>query len=375
MRITKESPLRRLLSKASMLTALTFAFACSETHATPQEGTEMGIPPVLDSSLIALMVGADYVHMAGSEGAVTPGGSAVEITSVGTGKVFRGVSNADGSFDIVVGTGEYDSFEVRAVGGDKTSTAVTVDRGRARVEPTMNESSHAQSCTELRAKAIDQVSIAASQADKSCTRDDDCLWQETATQCSDDCGRWIVSKAGSQSINQAVDVANEQLCGTFMSKGCIVTRPPCAPTIEQLACISGQCQLQTNSSTPSMPSTPSADCTSSFDAGRVNGFEVAYWYSSEVGVCLPRRYDGTARNGNHYATRAECETSCVKAPPGACPPNRKRAEVCVLGADLVGCAERANVCAKVCSTGADCVGDPIGRVCHNGLCDSFDDWL
>lgn len=338
--------------------------ACTETHASPQEGTETGNPPVLDSSLISLVVGANSTHIVGQKGAVTPGGSRVEITSVLTGKVFRGESNADGSFDIVVDTGEYDTFDVRAAIGKYMSQVVLVDRGGARI----GDNNQSLSCEELRQDALDQVSIAASMADKACTTDSDCSWKETATDCSDDCGRWIVSAAGAQYISEAVHVANKQTCATFTSKGCTVTHPPCAPSVGTLACIGGQCQVPSTGS-PSMPG--GADCTSSFEAGPGTALLQVYWFYPQGQVCLPRNYGGLGGNGNRYATRADCESSCLTEPTGDCPPNRVRVDACIKGGLAGGCAETRIACPKVCSSYSDCAGDPIGTWCTSGgFCDA-----
>lgn len=333
------------------------AGACTDTHASPQEGTETGNPPVLDSNLIALVVSANEVHIVGSKGAVRPGGTQVEVTSIDTGRVARAKSLADGSFDIVLEASELETFSVRAIDGNQTSQRVSVTRGGAKVVA----EGQALSCSQQEQEARSRLQIAAAEADKSCTRDDDCVRAFATSNCNDDCGGWIVSLAGSAQLQLTRGDVEASLCANFRNSGCTKLALPCAPPTGEPVCVSGQCQVS-GDSLPQM-----RDCTSSFTQAFGSPVQKVWWFSTEANYCLPRDYSGSGGNANRYATRVACEEACPQA--NKCAGGRSITYSCLMTASDTECSEGAALCARLCTRDADCTGDPVGSYCNGaGFC-------
>jgi hypothetical protein len=342
-----------------LLLLLAWATACTTTHITPQEGTETGNPPVIDATLISLLVSEDALHVIGRPGAVSPGVE-VEVVSVPSGASLRGQAAIDGSFDIVVNAPRADTFEVRAVQGTRSSSTVHVVRGAA----VSQGSSQALSCVQREQLATAQIHAIGESADTSCARDEDCRLAPLGTQCSDACSGVPVSTAGAGEVQDARSAIESGLCKDFARDGCSFLVLPCVPpTSTNVGCRNQRCELIEPSPQAS------ADCTSDFDVGSGDALTSVYWYYPQGGVCLPRTYGGLGGNANRYTSRAACEAACSRT--GECPPNRVETEACVSPSPLAGCAETASACALVCSAQEQCVGDPIGNFCNRGFCESF----
>src|SRR5689334_17295102 len=103
---------------------------------TPPPGsTETGNPPVIDVTKIALVVQIDEVHVVGKNGAVSPGGSALEVETLSSGDVAHGKSDSKGAFDIRVDGTIEDTYRLRALGesADVKSAPVFLSRGGAMI--------------------------------------------------------------------------------------------------------------------------------------------------------------------------------------------------------------------------------------------------
>jgi acyl-CoA reductase-like NAD-dependent aldehyde dehydrogenase len=83
----------------------------------------------------------------------------------------------------------------------------------------------------------------AARADLSCQADEDCVVVWTTTDCSDTCSV-LVSRAGAEKVQAAIDEANATVCLGFSDAGCRIVRPPCAPP-PRWACLSGTCGVIT----------------------------------------------------------------------------------------------------------------------------------
>jgi hypothetical protein len=215
------------------------ATACTVSYG-PQDGTETGNPPAIDASLVALVVQADAVRVTGQPGAVSPGGTALELVSAFSGEVFHATASADGSFSVEVTTAELDTFELRAVRGGAESNTVFVTRGGAAVTPA--GSSDSLSCVQQENLARAQLAAVAQRADRSCARDEDCLQVAGGSECNDSCETFLLSSAGRENVEAARSVTEHGLCGSFAEDGCTVTALPCVPRIEVPVCVSGSCQ-------------------------------------------------------------------------------------------------------------------------------------
>lgn len=333
--------------------------ACTATHVSPQEGTETGNPPIINQDLVALVVSANDVRIVGKAGAVTPGGSTVQVISSLTGMTFEARSNADGSFDVALAASPSDTFELRALLGSAQSSVVYVVRGGAAVG---QGSGQTLSCKQREALATAQMTALVASAGSRCLIDTDCTTAGQATACSESCSTAVVSKVDALQIEEARAALEEGLCASFAADGCSVLRLPCPPPPLSVRCVQERC-------VEAQP-VQDADCSSDFEAGSGFAANPVYWYYPQGHVCLPRIYGGVAGNGNRYASRVQCESSCLK-PDSFCPPNRIASEVCVQGGLAGGCAETALACALACASGEQCAGDPIGGWCHGNVCDAF----
>jgi hypothetical protein len=339
------------------------AAACTNTHEAPQGGTETGNPPVIDASLISLVVSQDEVHVRGERGAATPG-AAIEVVSTLTHAVFNGRAAGDGSFDIQVDAPKTDTFEVRALSDGRSSETVHVVRGGASVGEGRQDE---LSCRQREQLASAQMIATSEGADTRCARDEDCVLAPLNTLCSDSCFDVPVSTAGAQELEEARGAIEYGLCDDFGVDGCTFLALPCVPpTSTSVGCRDQRCQLIEPSAQPS------ADCSSDFDGGPANAAMRVFWYSPQHRVCLPRTYGGAEGNGNRYQTLEACEAACASGPDaGECPPNRIERSVCVEPSPLAGCARMANACALVCSEAAHCDGDAIGPYCLESACQAF----
>jgi hypothetical protein len=340
-----------------VLSLALLAAACTNTHEAPQGGTETGNPPVIDASLIALVVSQDEVHVRGERGAATPGAT-IEIISTLTHAVFNGRAASDGSFDIQVDAPKTDSFEVRALSDGGSSDTVHVVRGGASVGEGRQDE---LSCRQREQLASAQMTATSEGADTRCARDEDCVLAPLNTLCNDSCFDVPVSTAGARELEEARSAIENGLCDDFAVDACTFLALPCVPpTSTSVGCRDQRCQLIQPAEQPS------ADCSSSFDPGTGTLNMPVYWYYPQAGVCLLSVYGGVGGNGNRYDTLEVCETACSRS--GACPPNRIEANVCVEPGLAGGCGRMASACALACSETVQCASEAFGDACIDNMC-------
>lgn len=339
--------------------------ACTITHEGPQDGTETGNPPVIDATRVMLVVAASNVKITGSAGAVSPGGSEVQVQSSLTGEVYKTIANNDGSFAIEVNASSADIFELRAAntsGNADSATPVYVTRGSAAV------SASNLSCMQRDNIARAQVGAVAESADRACESDDDCVLQEGGTVCTDGCNGVVVSMQGARQIEEARSAVAKGICKTFKDDGCNILALPCPGPLPQTPlCLNKQCTV--GDRLGQMPESQPSGCSEAYDRGTGDMTLARYWYSDTAKACLPREYSGAGGNANRYDTRAACEAACKPATVSCVAP-RVAVTVCLEGGLAGGCKLTGPACALPCSTPQQCAGDVVGSWCANGYCDA-----
>jgi hypothetical protein len=232
-----------MLEERSVIVSLSLCLlaaisSCTSTH-TPGS-TETGNPPVIDASKISLVVSMDEARIVGQPGAVTPGGSEVTVTPVGSDMVTIFKSQPDGSFDVPVGMNADTVIELRA--GEDESKTVYVTTGGASVG---TGDGGELSCVQRDQLASQVIVSAIDSADTRCTVDTDCVQVSTSTLCRDTCGEHYFGKNGIAAIEAAVRSADLEFCMGFASAGCMRTIPPCIPPgTGPLKCMDGMCIRQ-----------------------------------------------------------------------------------------------------------------------------------
>lgn len=251
------SPSRNPRVRCGLLALALCLGGCSLAHNGPMEGTETGNPPLIDSTLLTLVVSSDEVHITGDPGAVSPGGTPLEIVSSFSGDAFHGTAAADGSFDIAVSDAPLDTFEVRAVSGDTSSNAVYVARGASAVT---SGSSHALTCDQRTMLASSQLNAVAKSADTSCTIDLECWMDSSGSSCTHHCSTYALSTQGQADLQAARDAINGGVCKDFAADDCTVIEPPCeAPGYP--SCVAGTCQLVPETQGKDLACSADPDCS------------------------------------------------------------------------------------------------------------------
>jgi hypothetical protein len=91
-------------------------------------------------------------------------------------------------------------------------------------------------------------------------------------------------------------------------------------------------------------------------------------YAFLDGECKRASYGGCGGNDNRFAKLEECRSRCEGVPGDKpCPDGSVERVVCLACGGGGGCLQYANLCAKTCTTRADC--EPTGLSCVSGICD------
>lgn len=210
----------------------------------PETSTETGNPPVLDGTLIALVVSHDEIAVVGEPGAVSPGGAEVEVEVLSSGEVYRATSNEDGSFEVEVEGLPDDLFTVRVAGADAGTGdgGVYIYQGGATVE---SEGLDTLSC-DLREELYSaQLDAADAAADRSCSGHDDCVRGPTTADCYYPpwfCGGPAVSREGYDELETALARVVPALCESYDRDMCWLGKPMpgCSPR-PPVACVDSRC--------------------------------------------------------------------------------------------------------------------------------------
>jgi hypothetical protein len=101
-----------------------------------------------------------------------------------------------------------------------------------------------------------------------------------------------------------------------------------------------------------------------FDAGICD--DVIPRFALVDGACVERTYGGCGGNDNNFTTLEACLATCEGRPsPRSCPAERTPATICLACGLGGGCMDGGTVCAKGCSSNADCDGQ---LTCFEGVC-------
>lgn len=215
--------------------ALAAAHGCSSEYSSGDGDTEN---PTIDVDHVSFVVTSNEVHIVGKRGAVDPAGAKVTITVVGDDVGQAIASEADGSFDVKIGTDPNAIIELR-LGDGANAERVYLSQDGA----TVGAGDHGKlSCDQRTKLATDVVNQVLSSDAVRCETPTDCQTVEFATMCRDMCTRTF-GKAGLDAFNAAVITANKQFCSGFEADGCARLVPPCVPPgAGPYACVDGQCQ-------------------------------------------------------------------------------------------------------------------------------------
>jgi hypothetical protein len=207
---------------------------CLTAH-KPIDSTQTGNPPVIDSSLLELVVASDTVRITGQPGAVMPADALLKITNLTSGAATQVAVAPDGSFDVQVSGAPDDAFAVQASDGASTSDAVYVTRGSAAVT-----GGSANSCDQRKQLIMSVLDQAASSAARSCVKDSDCLAVPRAVRCYSLCEYAAVSSLGQQTLATAIETIDAAICAPYTQDGCGSLLASCVE-IPPVACSAGQC--------------------------------------------------------------------------------------------------------------------------------------
>ncbi len=150
---------------------------------------------------------------------------------------------------------------------------------------------------------------------------------------------------------------------------CEGTVPPCIDPPEGVSTL--RALLEQIATQQACESVPEPACTLPFDPGEGPGTIFVYAFHAQTGTCVPQVYTGVGGNANRFDDLATCRASCPNtATADGCPPNRTFIDdLCLECGPVGGCTETAPACAKLCTTAADCAGEPA--TCSGaGLCNA-----
>jgi len=219
---------------------LLLIMSCS-TSFRASDSTETGNPPVIDSTKVGLLITSDEVHVQGEPGAVQPPRGEVEATIISSGEVATGPVQVDGSFDVEVNASAEEAFEVRALLGDERSAPVYVVRGGAAIGA---GEEGGLSCDQRNDVATGLLDQAASNADRSCGSDGDCLVYTPRSACSNSCWVHYLSMAGVDLLESTRAVVESALCPGFEAEMCSLPTYDCAILEAPPSCVSGLCRAR-----------------------------------------------------------------------------------------------------------------------------------
>jgi hypothetical protein len=238
----KHSPLTRLLPWLLIAVCPPFLGRCG---GAVEHGTETGNPPVVEQQKLHVLLRDTGVEVVGDVGAVSPG-ARVRVTNRTTGESAEATARADGSVSIVVQGSVQDEYEVTVSNGSGSQTVQV----RAQTSGGMADAGSGpdtdmadpgggppSDCAALQETLAARVSAGFANVDKTCQRDEDCLFISTTIACYSSCPSVIASRSGAQAASAAVAPDLAPLCNEFDSKHC---------ETPSLACVSGSPTLVCN---------------------------------------------------------------------------------------------------------------------------------
>jgi hypothetical protein len=214
-----------------------------------EHGTETGNPPVVEQQKLHVLLRDTGVEVVGDAGAISPGAS-VRVTNRTTGESAEASARADGSVNVVVPGSLQDEYEVTVSNGSGSQTVLvraqtsggSVDAGSGPPGDTADAAAGPPgACTSLRETLATRVSAKFANMDKTCQRDEDCVFMSTDSSCYASCESVLGSLSGSNARASAavlLDIA--PLCNEFDSLHCETPRLTCPSGYPTVVC-NGTC--------------------------------------------------------------------------------------------------------------------------------------
>jgi hypothetical protein len=198
-----------------------------------EHGTETGNPPVVEQQKLHVVLRDTGVEVVGDAGAVSPGAS-VRVTNRTTGESAEASAHADGSVSIVVPGSLQDEYELTVSngGGSQTvqvSAQTSGDIADAGSGPT-------SACTALRQTLAARVSAGFANVDKTCQRDEECVFTSSDSSCYTSCPSVIASRSGARAASAAVGQDIAPLCNEFDNQHCETPTLTCVSGYPVLVC-------------------------------------------------------------------------------------------------------------------------------------------
>lgn len=183
-----------------------------------EHSTETGNPPVVERQKLHVVLHDTGVEVVGDAGAVSPGAN-VRVTNRNTGETAEAIARTDGSVNIVVPGSPQDEYEVTVSNGSGSQTVqVSAQTGGDTADA--GGSAPSGTCSALRETLAARVSAGFANVDKTCQRDEECLFTRTDSGCYSSCESVIASSSGAQAARAAVVQDIAPLCSEFDNQLC-----------------------------------------------------------------------------------------------------------------------------------------------------------
>jgi hypothetical protein len=211
----KRSPLARVLPWLLIAVCPPLLGRCG---GAVEHSTETGNPPVVQRQKLHVVLRDIGVEVVGDAGAVSPGAT-VRVTNLSTGNSAEGTARADGSVNIVVPGSPQDEYEVTVSNGNGAQT-VQVSAQTSDDTADAADGGPAGACTDLRKTLAARIAAGFANVDKTCQRDEECVYFATSSSCYSGCEIVIASSSGAQAARAAVVQDIAPLCNEFDSQRC-----------------------------------------------------------------------------------------------------------------------------------------------------------
>lgn len=249
----------RSVTALHRLAALSLALACGCARTT--DSTETGNPPVIDAELVALVAESGEVHVVGEPKAVRPGGVELEVKTVSSGELSRGMVAADGSLDVAVDGTLDDTYRLRAIGAKASSEPVYLGRDGVIDTPDggVDVDGGTLMCLDRMEAIRDRIVQIEADADRSCSSSYDCGETAAPDTCPYFCRGVALAHASASEVGSALAAIGTSLCEPFEADGCSQGLPvPSCALPPPIGCVDAQC---TRCEGASCPETSCDACT------------------------------------------------------------------------------------------------------------------
>jgi len=245
-----------------------------------EQSTETGNPPVVEQQKLHVKLRDSGVEVVGDAGAISPGAS-VRVTNRTTGASAEATARADGSVNIVVPGSAQDEYEVTVSNGSGSQTV------QVSVQASGDNGDAGSACPDLQRTLAARGSAGFADVDKSCQRDEQCVFTRPSASCYSSCQGVIASQSGAQAAAAALVQDIAPLCKEIDDQGCVPLFSVCNEGAPVLAC-NGSCVPISTLSCDELPARAAARVTTLLDDASHTCSEDADCSLAEVGLrCVP----------------------------------------------------------------------------------------